>query len=92
MTDASGQNAPGGNPDVNRMRWRCRRGMRELDVLLMRFVDAHYAGASAAEQAAFQQLLSLPDPEIVGLLMAAGSGDDPAVNRVVSRLLGQQVP
>jgi antitoxin CptB len=66
--------------------------MRELDLILARFVDRHYAGASAAEQAAFQQLLSLPDPEIVGLLMAPGSGDDPAVNRVVSRLLGQQVP
>ena len=65
--------------------------MRELDVILMRYVDAHYDSVSAAEQAAFRDLLSLPDPDILGLLTARDVGDDPAVDRVVSRLLAQRV-
>jgi antitoxin CptB len=76
---------------LNRLRWRCRRGMRELDALLMRFLDVHYSGASPAEQAAFRELLTLPDPDILGLLMARISSDDPATNRIVCRLAGQQV-
>jgi antitoxin CptB len=50
--------------DAGRMRWRCRRGMKELDILLGRFADERYAGAPAAEQAAFQRLLEVPDPLI----------------------------
>ena len=76
---------------LNCLRWRCRRGMRELDGLLMRFLDAHYSDASAAEQAAFRELLTLPDPDIFGLLTARTSSDDPATSRIVCRLVGQPV-
>ena len=77
--------------DLNRLRWRCRRGMRELDALLMRCLDADYSGMSADEQAAFRDLLTLPDPDILGLLTARIPSEDPATSRVVSRLLGQPV-
>jgi antitoxin CptB len=46
------------------LRWRCRRGMRELDVLLRRYVDERYAGASREQQEAFRALLDAPDPLI----------------------------
>ena len=42
---------------VGRLRWSCRRGIRELDVLLTRYVDEQYARASPADQEAFRQLL-----------------------------------
>ncbi|HEY2145829.1 MAG TPA: succinate dehydrogenase assembly factor 2 [Steroidobacteraceae bacterium] len=51
-------------PDAGRMRWRCRRGMKELDILLERFVNERYLRVSAAEQAAFQRLLEVQDPLI----------------------------
>jgi antitoxin CptB len=50
--------------ELGRLRWRCRRGMRELDVLLRRYVDERYAAASGEHQAAFRQLLDAPDPLI----------------------------
>jgi len=50
--------------DLGRLRWRCRRGMKELDVLLTRYVDERYAASSAAEQQAFERLLNEPDPLI----------------------------
>ena len=55
MTDAS---------DLARLRWRCRRGTRELDALLSRFLDLRYAAADAARQQAFAELLEQQDPDL----------------------------
>jgi antitoxin CptB len=60
--------------------------MRELDVLLLRFLDGHYAVASPAEQAAFGHLLELPDPEILALLMGRGEAQDPSIHAVIGRI------
>jgi antitoxin CptB len=50
--------------DEGKLRWRCRRGMKELDILLTRYVDERYRAASAEEQQAFQTLLETQDPVI----------------------------
>jgi len=50
--------------DLGRLRWRCRRGMKELDVLLTRYVDQRFAAAPAAEQQEFERLLGAQDPVI----------------------------
>ncbi len=78
--------------DLNRLRWRCRRGMRELDTLLMHYVERYFAKADEAEQTAFQALISLPDPEILGLLMGRLRSEDEEINRVVERLLAERIP
>ncbi|HHQ14919.1 MAG TPA: succinate dehydrogenase assembly factor 2 family protein [Chromatiales bacterium] len=70
-----------------RLRWHCRRGMRELDVLLMGYLDRHYAHVPEAEQQAFERLLGLQDPEILGLLNGRIHAQDAALNDVVQRLL-----
>jgi antitoxin CptB len=44
-----------------RLRWRCRRGLLELDIVLGRFVDRHYATLDEAERNAFEDLLDMPD-------------------------------
>jgi antitoxin CptB len=55
--------------DLGRLRWRCRRGMKELDVLLTRYVEERFAVAPAAEQQAFETLLEDPDPVIYAYCM-----------------------
>ncbi len=50
--------------EEGRLRWRCRRGMKELDILLIRYLDERFCLASPQEQAAFRGLLDSPDPEI----------------------------
>ena len=50
-----------------RLRWRCRRGMRELDQLLTGYLDSRYTIANETEKAAFRGLLELPDPELFRL-------------------------
>jgi antitoxin CptB len=46
---------------LQRVRWRCRRGLLELDILLGRFVEAHYAKLSESEQQTFEEFLDMPD-------------------------------
>jgi antitoxin CptB len=54
---------------AGQLRWRCRRGMRELDVVLERYLQQRYASAPLAEQQAFESLLDLPDPQLFAYLM-----------------------
>lgn len=74
---------------LSRLRWRCRRGMRELDVLLMRYLDREFEAAAPPAQAAFEHLLSLQDPEILDLLAGRAVADDPALNELVQTLLAK---
>jgi succinate dehydrogenase flavin-adding protein (antitoxin of CptAB toxin-antitoxin module) len=66
--------------------------MRELDALLTRFVDDGFDAASGADRAAFQRLLDLPDPQILGLLIGGATSDDPAVCRAVRLVRGERLP
>lgn len=70
------------------LRWQCRRGMRELDVLLTRYLVDVYADSSKAEKSAFEALLALPDPELAGYLLRGERADDPAIERILERLRG----
>ncbi|HSX63041.1 MAG TPA: succinate dehydrogenase assembly factor 2 [Tahibacter sp.] len=49
---------------VARLRWRCRRGTRELDALVGWWLDARYAAAGASAQTAFAELLDVQDPDL----------------------------
>ncbi|MGH8273530.1 MAG: succinate dehydrogenase assembly factor 2 [Gammaproteobacteria bacterium] len=51
------------------VRWRARRGRRELDMLLERYLDTRYARASASERKAFAELLDRSDPDISDWIM-----------------------
>ena len=60
----------GPDPELNRLRWRCRRGMRELDVLLERYLQERWPAAPPGRRAAFRALLELPDPELAALCLS----------------------
>ena len=50
--------------DEGRLRWRCRRGMKELDILLTRYLEERYGAASGEEKDAFALLLDAQDPQL----------------------------
>ena len=50
--------------ELERVRWRCRRGLLELDIVLGRFIEQHYVNLDKAQQAAFDLLLDMPDPTL----------------------------
>jgi antitoxin CptB len=63
-------------PDLGKLRWRCRRGMQELDILLARYVERRFAGAPRAEQEAFQSLLETQDPVIYAYCLGQAQPPD----------------
>jgi len=58
----------GQNEALRRLRWQCRRGLLELDLLFVRFLEQHYDALSVAEQGAFQRLLEQPDQILLAWL------------------------
>lgn len=54
---------------MKRLRWRCRRGTRELDALLGGWLEAHGASMDEAQFAAFDALLDQQDPDLWDWLM-----------------------
>ena len=70
--------APVESQELGKLRWRCRRGMKELDVLLTRYVEEQYRGAPAAHQEAFRTLLEAPDTVIYAYCF----GQRPAADRL----------
>lgn len=67
--------------------WRCRRGMRELDQLLLGFLRQHYAGLEARQQHAFVDLLEMQDPDIFGFLVRGEIPTDAHVANIVRQIL-----
>lgn len=66
--------------------WRCRRGVRELDVLFTRFLASGYANLSIEEQADFQRMLEVQDPTIMDWLFGRYDSEDAGMQAVVEKL------
>ena len=79
---------PQGSDPVARLRWQCRRGMRELDVLLTGYLDDRYAQAAWPRKQAFRKLLALPDPELIGYLLGGQTPSDAMLADVVQDIRG----
>jgi antitoxin CptB len=61
---------------LNRIRWRCRRGMLELDAWLARFLDRHLEALSAADLACFEELLDTEDDDLYGWMTGRENAPD----------------
>lgn len=69
-----------------RLRWQCRRGMRELDVLLLGYLERRWPRASEREKAAFRRLLQLGDDWLIAYLLQGATVEDEALADVVRRI------
>jgi antitoxin CptB len=74
------------NVEMNRLRWRCRRGLLENDLVLERFLHAHAALLEGERLAAFKTLLDYSDQELWGLVSGRSECRDPALGEVVQLL------
>jgi len=59
-----------------RIHWRCRRGMKELDVLLVRWIETAWADAGENRRLAFEWLLEQPDPDLADWLIGGSRPPD----------------
>jgi len=70
-----------------RLRWACRRGMLELDVLFMPFVEEAYDDLSVENKAIFERLLVCQDPELFAWFMGHEICEDTELNAMVQFIL-----
>lgn len=70
----------------HRLRWQCRRGMLELDLLLADFLDHGHAHLSGDEQATFARLLGCQDQQLHDWLISQIAPPDPAMRALVRRI------
>ena len=57
---------------ANQLKWQCRRGMLELDVILIPFLEEHFENLETALQSAFVELLKQADPDLYTWIMGFG--------------------
>jgi antitoxin CptB len=72
--------------ELNRLRWRCRRGLLENDLILERFLDARGKAITDREIAALDRLLKLGDNELWDLLSGRQEPEDTVVKPLLEAL------
>jgi antitoxin CptB len=73
-------------PREQRARWRSRRGMLELDVLLNRFIDACYTDLDSAQQDDFDNLLEQSDVDLYAWFTGRGASPDSHIQALVQKI------
>ena len=72
--------------ELDRIRWRCRRGMLELDIVLQGFVDKHYMQLNKTELQQFDTLLNLPDNDLWDMITLKKEVEDIKLQPVLQLL------
>lgn len=71
---------------MSRLRWRCRRGMLELDLLLQGFLDHGYETLESPQQKQFMRLLALPDQVLLQYLLGTENVKERELADVIERI------
>jgi len=72
--------------EFSRLRWRCRRGMRELDQMFGRYLEREWRQSSPAQRDVFLVLLDMQDDKLWHLLMGNERSDDAQLQALVDHI------
>lgn len=72
--------------ELNRLRWRCRRGVLELDLALARFLDTEFQGLDARQRETFERMLEAADEDLWRWINGDEEGLKPAWREIVAAL------
>jgi len=72
-----------------RLKWACRRGMLELDVLLLPFVEQAFDDITEQQQVIFERLLTCDDPDLFAWFMGHQICPDPEFKAMVELVLSR---
>lgn len=78
--------------DMERLRWRCRRGMLELDLLLQGFLEKGYAQLGTAQKESFARLLELQDQTLQEYLLGVAEIEEKEFVDVIERIRHAAAP
>jgi len=74
-----------------KLKWHCRRGMRELDLLLEGFLANRYQILSVADRASFERLLDCRNEDLMAWLIDGGSPKDEQLAGIVNQIRASAV-
>lgn len=86
MEAANEENGTAASARRSRLRWRCRRGMLELDLLLLDFLEHGFHLLPEQGQRDFEALLEAPDPDLLDWLMGRSLPEKKELADVVERI------
>jgi len=69
---------------MTRLAWQCRRGMLELDLLLVGFLEKNYSQLDAVSKQAFVELLDIADAELLEYLMGRHVHKEAHIQHVIT--------
>ncbi|MGS2721906.1 FAD assembly factor SdhE [Paraglaciecola aestuariivivens] len=72
-----------------RLKWACRRGMLELDVLFMPFVETGFAELSEQQKLVFERLLTFDDPDLYAWFMGHQPCQDAEIKAMIEHILNR---
>jgi len=80
------------NTEFNRLWWHSRRGMLELDNLLIPFLEEAYRDLPREDQARYEKLLTCEDADMFQWFMQQARPQDPDLQRIVDIILNRVQP
>ncbi len=78
--------------DIRRLTWQCRRGMLELDVLFVPFMQQAFADLTDQDKDIFTKLLACEDQDLFVWLMQRDKSADPQLQYMVDLILKRVQP
>jgi|TARA_B110000116_G_scaffold62578_1_gene53629 antitoxin CptB len=76
------------NLELSKIKWRCRRGTKELDFLLLSYFNERYLEADKEDKNAFLRLLELQDPLLIEFFAEPKKIQDPGIQSIILNILG----
>jgi len=73
-----------GLPPLGQLRWQCRRGMLELDYVLIGFLDRHFSDLPLDDQQLFVRMLDFEDQLLLDWVMGNVVPSDSNIRRLVT--------
>ncbi|MCF6251554.1 MAG: succinate dehydrogenase assembly factor 2 [Methylococcaceae bacterium] len=71
---------------IAKLKWRCRRGTKELDFLLEGYLNRYYIKANREEQVLFVELLSLQDTQLIFFLLGNQQPESKGLIKLVKKI------
>ena len=87
MNDENAPATPLPDEEARRIWWRSRRGLRELDLLLLPFVEDVLPSLDATERATYLRLIDREDSDLMPILTRREPAEDSELEAMVDRII-----
>ena len=74
------------NAEIGRLKWQCRRGIKEVEVILLPYFQRHYQALSSDKKAVFERLLHCHDVDLFEWFTVRSTSDDKEIRGLIDEI------